>query len=163
VNVTGSHSLTARRDAVFAAICDPEALLEVIPGCQEIHRVDDTEYRGQLSIRLPAIVGSYETTVRLVAADAPGFGRLEGRVEGAVGSISGSASFRLTEEGDRTVVDYEGQGTVNGPLARLDSRFIEGIARSLINEGLARLDRRLQATTSDGEAQARRAELETRS
>jgi carbon monoxide dehydrogenase subunit G len=163
VNVTGTRSLTARRDDVFAAICDPEALLEVIPGCQEIHQVGDTEYQGQLSIRLPAIVGSYATTVRLAATDPPAFGRLEGRVDGAAGSISGSATFRLTEEGDKTVVEYEGHGTVNGPLARLDSRFVEGIARSLINEGLARLDRRLQATTSDGVAQATRAELETRS
>ena len=163
MNVTGSRLLKARREAVFAAICDPEALLEVIPGCQEINRVGDTEYQGKLSIRLPAIVGSYATTVRLAAADPPAFGRLEGRVDGAAGSISGSATFRLTEEGDETVVDYEGQGTVLGPLARLDSRFVEGIARSLINEGLARLDRRLQATTSDGEAQATRPRLETRS
>jgi carbon monoxide dehydrogenase subunit G len=162
MNVSGSHTLTARRDAVFAAICDPEALLEVIPGCQEIHQVGDAEYEGRLSIRLPAIVGRYATTVRLAAAEPPAFGRLEGRVDGAAGSISGSATFRLTEEGEKTVVVYEGRGTVDGPLARLDSRFVEGIARSLINEGLARLDRRLQATTSDGVAQATHAEPETR-
>jgi carbon monoxide dehydrogenase subunit G len=155
--------LTAGRDAVFAAICDPEALLEVIPGCREIHQVGDTEYQGQLSIRLPGIVGSYATTVRLIATDPPAFGRLEGRLDGAVGSISGTATFRLKEQGDTTVVLYEGQGMIDGPLARLDSRFVEGVAKSLINEGLARLERRLQATTRDGVAQATRTELGTRS
>lgn len=162
MNVAGTCSLAADRDAVFAAICDPEALLEVIPGCQEIHQVGDTEYQGRLSIRLPAFIGSYATTVRLVSANPPAFGRLEGRVDGAIGSISGAATFRLTEQGDTTVVEYEGQGTVDGPLARLDSRFVEGIARSLINEGLARLDRRLQ-TTPEGVRRTTSAEPETRS
>ena len=144
MKVTGSASLDAPREAVFAAICDPGALLEVIPGCQEIHQVSADEYRGRIAIRLPAIVGAYETVVRLVEAEPPAFGAMEGRVEGKVGTIAGRATFRLTEDDGRTRVDYEGSGVVSGPLARLDSRFIEGLARSLINEGLARLGRRLQ-------------------
>ncbi len=144
MNVTGSASLAASREAVFAAICDPGALLEVIPGCQEIHQVSPDEYRGRIAIRLPAIVGAYDTVVRLVEAEPPASGALEGRVEGKVGTIAGRATFRLTEDGGRTRVDYEGTGVVSGPLARLDSRFIEGLAGSLINEGLARLGRRLQ-------------------
>lgn len=160
MNVTGTCAINARRDAVFAAICDPAALLEVIPGCREIHRISDTEYRGQLSIRLPAIVGSYETTVRLVEAEPPTFGRLEGLVHGAVGSISGEASFRLTEAEDTTVIEYEGHGTIGGPLARLDARFVEGLARSLINEGLSKLDRRLQAAPSESSGPASHAEPE---
>lgn len=145
MNITGRASLDAPREAVFAAICDPGALLEVIPGCQEIHRVSADEYHGRISMRLPAIVGTYETVVILVDADAPASGALEGRVTGRAGSIAGRAVFRLTEEGGRTVVDYEGSGVVSGPMARLDSRFVEGIARSLIDQGLGRLGRRLKA------------------
>ena len=145
MNVSGRATLDAPRAAVFAAICDPRALLEIIPGCQEIHQVSSDEYRGRIAIRLPAIVGSYDTVVRLVETDAPAHGAFEGRVEGMVGSIDGRASFSLGEEGGRTVIEYEGHGVVSGPLARLDSRFIEGLATSLIDEGLARLGRRLQA------------------
>jgi carbon monoxide dehydrogenase subunit G len=144
MNVSGRSTLDAPREAVFAAICDPGALLEVIPGCQEIHQVSADEYRGRIAIRLPAIVGSYATLVRLVQADPPTYGVLEGQVEGRVGTITGRATFRLADDGAKTVVEYEGSGVVSGPLARLDSRFIEGLARSLINEGLARLGRRLQ-------------------
>lgn len=144
MNVSGRSTLDAPREAVFAAICDPGALLEVIPGCQEIHQVSADEYRGRIALRLPAIVGSYDTLVRLVQADPPAYGALEGRLEGRVGTIAGRATFRLTDDAGKTVVEYEGTGVVSGPLARLDSRFIEGLARSLINEGLARLGRRLQ-------------------
>ena len=139
MKVSGRATVDAPREAVFAAICDPGALLEVIPGCQEIHQVSAGEYHGRVALRLPAIVGTYETVVRLVRSDPPACGELEGRV----GTIAGRAVFRLAEDNGKTVVEYEGTGVVSGPLARLDSRFIEGVARSLIDEGLARLGRRL--------------------
>lgn len=145
MRVSGRSTLEAPRADVFAAICDPGALLEIIPGCQEIHRVSADEYRGRIVIRLPAMVGAYDTAVRLVETDPPAYGAFEGRVVGRVGGIDGRASFRLERDGDRTVVEYEGTGVVSGPLARLDSRFIESLAGSLVDEGLARLGRRLRA------------------
>lgn len=147
MNVSGRSTLDAPREAVFAAICDAGALLEVIPGCQAIHQVSAAEYRGRITIRLPAIVGAYDTLVRFIESDPPAYGAFEGRVEGKVGTIVGRAAFRLREDDGRTVVEYEGSGVVSGPLARLDSRFIEGLARSLIDEGLARLGTRLAAVT----------------
>jgi carbon monoxide dehydrogenase subunit G len=133
------------RDAVYAAICDPRALLEIIPGCEEIEQVSRDEYRGRIALRLPGIAGSYDTVVRLVAADPPAHGGFDGRIEGRVGRIVGRASFTLSEQDGGTAIEYEGRGVVSGPLARLDARFLEGLAGSLIDEGLSRLDRRLQA------------------
>ena len=148
MNVRGSHTLDAPRAAVFAAICDPHALLGVIPGCREIEQTGDAEYRGQISLRLPGVVGTYRTVVRLVDADAPCYGQLEGEVEGTLGTIKGGATFRLAESGDRTTIDYEGQAVIGGPLARLDARFVEGLAGSLIMQGLRNLNSRLQGDRS---------------
>lgn len=152
MNIRGSRTLDAPRAAVFAAICDPETLLAVIPGCSEIEQVGDAEYRGQISLRLPGVVGMYRTVVSLVDTDAPRYGRLEGEVVGALGSIKGHASFRLTDAGGKTTVDYDGQALIDGPLARLDSRFVEGLAASLINQGLGNLDSRLQHDRQAGVA-----------
>jgi 2-furoyl-CoA dehydrogenase large subunit len=162
VNVHGSRTLAAGRDAVFAAILDPTVLLAVIPGCSEIERVDATTYRARIALRLPGIVGSWRTTVRLSDIDAPNAATLHGQLDGTLGSIRGDASFRLTEDGGRTTVEYDGHATIDGPLARLDSRFVEGLAGSLIGQGLADLDRRLAAATptpiptAPGPAEARR-------
>jgi uncharacterized protein len=152
VNIRGNQSLKASRAAVFEGICDPNVLLGVIPGCREIEMTSETEYHGLISLRLPGIVGTYRTIVRLVEADSPNFGRLEGEVEGSLGTIKGEATFRLTDAGIGTRIDYEGTAVIGGPLARLDSRFIEGLAGSLINQGLRNLDTRLQAGTPAGVA-----------
>jgi carbon monoxide dehydrogenase subunit G len=162
MNIRGSRTLDAPRDAVFAAILDPNTLLGVIPGCREIEQTSDDEYRGLISLRLPGMVGSYRTVVRVVESDAPSFGRLDGEVVGALGSITGHASFRLAEADGRTTVDYEGEATIGGPLARLDGRFVEGLAGTLINQGLGNLNARLRPEASDRVAIPNRAKEETR-
>jgi carbon monoxide dehydrogenase subunit G len=160
MNVQGSRTLEAGREAVFAAILDPTVLLAVIPGCTEIEQVDATTYRARIALRLPGVVGSWRTTVRLADVNPPSAATLRGQLDGTLGSIRGEAAFRLTERAGRTTVDYEGTATIDGPLARLDSRFIEGIAGSLIGQGLADLDRRLAVVPptprASGPAKARR-------
>lgn len=145
MNIRGNRTLDAPRADVFAAICDPSMLLAVIPGCREIERTGDGEYRGRITLRLPGIAGTFRTVVRLVEAKEPERGRLEGEVVGPPGSIRGCASFTLTEAGGRTTVDYDGRAVIGGPLARLDGRFVEGLARSLVDQGLGNLDARFQA------------------
>ncbi len=145
MNIRGSETLDAPREVVFAAICDPDTLLGVIPGCSEIEQISDTEYRGQIALRLPGIVDIYSTVVRLVNADAPSYGELEGEVVGRGGSITGRATFRLAETDGKTTVAYEGRAVIGGPLARLDGRFVEGLAGSLVHQGLGNLNSRLMS------------------
>lgn len=161
MKIRGSRVLDAPRAAVFAAICDPDTLLAVIPGCREIEKIGDAEYRGKISLRLPGVVGIYGTVVRLVDADEPSYGRLEGEVVGPLGSIKGDAVFRLAEDAGKTTVDYDGQAVIGGPLARLDSRFVEGLAGSLIGQGLANLDARLHRAAPAAVAGAPQASGET--
>jgi hypothetical protein len=143
VNVRGAFRFAAPREAVFRAICDPSVLMAVIPGCEAVEQVGPAEYRGRILLRLPGAVGTYRTDVRLVDVDAPGHAGLEGTVEGAMGAIRGRADFELHEDGGHTAMDYRGSGVIDGPLARLDSRFAERLAESLIAQGLRSLDSRL--------------------
>ena len=144
MKISGRQFLEAPRAAVFDAICDPQMLLEVIPGCHEISQESPNEYHATIALRLPAIVGTYDTWVWLINTEPPVLGEMEGRMVGRAGSIAGRAAFRLTEEEGGTVVHYVGSAIIGGPLARLDSRFVEGLATSLINGGLNRLGERLQ-------------------
>jgi carbon monoxide dehydrogenase subunit G len=147
MKVSGRAVIDAPREAVFATICNPAALLEIIPGCEAIEQGSTGEYRGRIALRLPAIAGVFDLTVRLAEADPPSFGAIQGVVEGRAGTIAGRASFRLAERSDdgSTTIDYDGTAIVSGPLARLDARFVEHLSRSLIDEGLARLASRLEA------------------
>ena len=93
MNVHGSHRFDAPRDAVFGAIRDPRVLLAVIPGCEAVEEVRPDEYEGRIALRLPGVVGTYRTHVRLVDVVPPERAGLDGRVDGSLGSIDGSAHF----------------------------------------------------------------------
>lgn len=143
MNISGTHRFAAPREAVFAALCDPAVLLAVIPGCEAVERVGPDEYEGRITLRLPGAVGTYRTHVRLVDARPPERSGLDGRVEGTMGSIDGRADFELEETKPGTAMEYRGSARIDGPLARLDSRFAERLAGSLISQGLRALDARL--------------------
>jgi carbon monoxide dehydrogenase subunit G len=149
MNIHGHRQLVSPPAAVFAAICDPAVLMAVIPGCEDVH-LDGDAYRGRIVLRLPGMTGAFETTVRLVDGDPPTAGRLEGEMVGRLGSVRGSAAFHLTGSDGGTLVAYDGQATLGGPLARLDHRFAEGLAASMIGQGLGSLDARLQHGSPDG-------------
>ena len=146
MRIASNYTFDASPEEVWPHIFDPVSLVGLIPGCQTIQQVSVDEYRGQIGIVLPAIVGTYETVVKLVEHDEPQHCTFEGEVTGATGSIKGTASFRLKEvNGQKTLLEYEGQGLITGALGKLSSRFIEGVARTLINQGLAQLNRDLKS------------------
>ncbi len=144
MKISGSYTFDAPRAKVWTAIYDLTALLEIIPGCQGIQQPRPGEYRGQIQLRLPAVVGSYQTYVKLLEAEPPRYSRFEGEVDGTLGLIKGTALFRLKELEGQTLIEYEGQGLISGSLAQLDSRFAEGLAKNLINQGLVKLNKKLQ-------------------
>jgi len=156
MDIHGRRSLDAPRDDVFDAICDPAMLLAVIPGCQAIERDGDV-YRGRIALRIPGVSGTYGTVVRLVEQDRPVSGVLEGTVDGALGSIRGRATFRLAASGAGTSVEYDGHADLAGPLARLDGRFVESLASSLIGQGLGRLGAELRRARERDDAAGARA------
>ncbi len=160
MRIAGAFRFAARRDDVFRAICDPATLMAVIPGCEAIEQVGPDEYCGRITLRLPGFAGSYRTSVRLVDAMPPERAGLEGRVDGTLGSISGRADFSLADTPGVTLLGYVGQAVIQGPLARLDSRFVARFAESLVNQGLQALDHRLAADSpiaaAPGERQSSR-------
>lgn len=144
MKVSGSYTLDAPRQRVWSALYNIRALMAFVPGCKEIRQVSPDEYRGLIQMRLPAIVGSYQTYMKLVDYEELEYSEFVGEVEGELGTITGSASFRLKEVDGQTELEFEGKGLITGSLARLDSRFAEGLAKNLVKQGLARLNKNLQ-------------------
>jgi uncharacterized protein len=139
MKIAGQAVLDAPRDAIWPLIFEPEALLQLLPGCDEIAQVAPGEYRGRMSLRVPALAGAYDVRVRVLDAEPPRRCRIEGDAGGANGSVQGQASFTLEPEGDGTRIVYQGDALIGGPLAGMNPRFAEGVAQTLIRQGLNKL------------------------
>jgi uncharacterized protein len=145
MRITGSYNLDAASERIWPLVWDPAALLNLIPGCEEMETVGPNEYRGRVNLRLAGVGGTYSTHVKIVDARPPSYCRFEGEAAGPGGSVRGQASFNLKEAGQQTTLEYHGEALIAGPLAGMNPRFVEGVANTLIRQGLAKLNVQLQA------------------
>ncbi len=143
MRLSGTYTLDAPRSAVWPHIFDPTSLISLIPGCQRLDQVSPDEYRGQLLVWLSAVNGAYETYVKVEEQHEPDACRFRGEVTGPTGAISGVAAFTLQALDDRTLLAYQAEGIVTGALGKLNARFLEGVANTLIHQGLGKLNAEL--------------------
>ena len=139
MKIAGQLTLDATAECIWPLILDPRALLQLLPGCEQVEQVAPDEYRGRMTLRVPAIAGTYETWVKVLKYEAPSFCQIQGEATGASGSVRGQASFSLQPEAQQTRIAYQGDAQIAGPLAGMNPRFAEGVAQMLIRQGLARL------------------------
>jgi carbon monoxide dehydrogenase subunit G len=139
MKIAGQSTLDAPADAIWPLIFDPRTLMQLLPGCDQVEQVAPDEYRGRLTLRVPGIAGTYETWVRVLESEPPRLCRFRGEAAGPGGSVQGQASFSLQPDAGQTHLAYQGDAVIGGPLAAMNPRFAEGVAQTLIRQGLARL------------------------
>lgn len=118
---------------VWEALNDPLVLRQCIPGCDQMEKISDSEFRlGMLAVVGP-VKARFTGKLLLQNIDAPNSYTLnfEG-AGGAAGFGKGSASVALSAEGSAlTKLKYAASAQVGGKLAQVGSRLIDGIARKI--------------------------------
>jgi len=139
MRISGNACVNAPYEAIWKLIFNPSALLQLVPGCDQVEQVAPDQYRANLTMHVPALAGNYEILIKIEESKAPLFCRLTGNARGPGGSVQGTGSFTLLPLGQQTRIDYDGEAQISGPLAGLHPRFTEGVAQTLILQGLAKL------------------------
>jgi hypothetical protein len=153
MNITGERTITAPQLAVWEALNDPDILRSCIPGCDEMERVSDTEYR----LGMLAVVGPVKArfTGKLLLSDIVAPERYALRFEGSGGAAGfgkGLANVKLSADaGTQTQLSYTADAQIGGKIAQVGSRLVDGIARKIAEEFFTRFEARLSAGTQ-GEA-----------
>lgn len=130
--------LPADRSAVWTTLNDPEVLKACIPGCQELEKISDTEFRATAKIAIGPVKATFKGGVTLTDLDPPNGYTISGEGQGGVaGWAKGGAKVRLedVEGGTRLVYDVEAQ--VGGKIAQLGGRLINGVAKKYADEFFA--------------------------
>ncbi|MEP6828309.1 MAG: carbon monoxide dehydrogenase subunit G [Aestuariivirga sp.] len=131
--MSGSETIAAPRDAVWAGLNDPAVLKQCIPGCDSITKDSPTSMTAKASIKLGPVKASFTGKVTLSDLKPPESYRISGQGQGGLaGFASGSAAVRLTAiSAEETQLDYDVDAQVGGKIAMLGSRLIDATAQSL--------------------------------
>ena len=134
MTLNGSYRISAPRQAVWAALMDPEVLKKCLPGCEKLDPVGPDAYRAQMKVGIAAIKGSYQGSVSIHEKVAPEKFRMVVEGKGAPGFLRGEGSFELAEEGSETVLRYQGTAQVGGMIAAVGQRLVQGAARMVVRK-----------------------------
>ena len=146
MTLNGSYRISAPRQAVWAALMDPEVLKKCLPGCEKLDPVGPDAYRAHMNVGIAAIKGSYQGSVSIHEKVAPEKFRMVVEGKGAPGFLRGEGSFELAEEGSETVLRYQGTAQVGGMIAGVGQRLVQGAARMVVRKFFEALSSHLAST-----------------
>ncbi|PGH56489.1 carbon monoxide dehydrogenase [Azospirillum palustre] len=139
MDMSGSHRIEASRDAVWAALNDPDILRQCIPGCEEVARQSDTEMTAKVVAKVGPVSAKFAGKVTLSDLDPPNGYTITGEGSGgAAGFGKGGATVTLAEDGGATLLSYTAKAQVGGKLAQIGSRLVDATARKMAEEFFAR-------------------------
>ncbi|MGB3702370.1 MAG: SRPBCC domain-containing protein [Anaerolineales bacterium] len=143
INISDEYTFESSREVVWSNLLNPDFLIDIIPGCEHLGIDENGEYHGEIKIGLAGISGSYTTRITITDIKPPEYCNLKGEITGKSGFVTGQVEIQLFEEGDSCRMVYQGTGIITGALSHLNSRFLVGIAQSLITNGLGKMNNRI--------------------
>jgi carbon monoxide dehydrogenase subunit G len=139
MDMTGEYRIPAPRERVWEALNDPEILKASIPGCEELHKLSDTELEARVKAKVGPVSATFTGKVTLNDLNPPESYTIAGEGKGgAAGFARGGAEVALAEDGQGTLLRYHAKADVGGKLAQIGSRLIQGTAKKMADDFFGR-------------------------
>ena len=139
MEMAGERQIAATREAVWAALNDPEVLKACIPGCEMIEQLSPTEMKAVVKVKIGPMSAKFSGAVTLSDLDPPHGYTISGSGQGgAAGFAKGGATVRLEENEGGARLSYAVQAQVGGKMAQIGARLIDATAKSLADQFFTR-------------------------
>jgi carbon monoxide dehydrogenase subunit G len=146
MKITGEYTFDGPREEVWKIVRDPDALIQALPGTKKLEQVSENEYEGELQVRIGPIAGSFGGRLTVSNERPPENVTLTVEGTGKIGFAKGSGDVELIDQGDnKTLLKYDGDLQIGGKVASVGQRLFDTVSRSMIKQGLDKLNEILQA------------------
>lgn len=78
VEMSGEYVLPLPRDAVYAALTDPDMLKRCIPGCEQLEKISDTEFTAVVRVEVGPVKARFKGRVHLEDLNPPSNYKIRG-------------------------------------------------------------------------------------
>lgn len=141
MKISGTATLRAPVERVYAVLNDPAVLVRTIPGCERLEPSGPDAYRMTVAAGVAAIKGVFSGDVRLAEHRAPHSFLLRASGAGAPGTVSADVRVRLVDSGDgTTLLSYDADAVVGGMVGGVGQRVLSGVARKTAGRFFAAVD-----------------------
>jgi uncharacterized protein len=131
MKIEGTQKINAPRERIFAALTDPAVLQKCIPGCEQMEKTGENQYKAKLTAGVGPVKGVFAATVSLQDIVPPEHYKLVIEGKGQPGFAKGSGELNLKDENGATLIEYTGEVNVGGLIASVGQRMIQATANML--------------------------------
>jgi hypothetical protein len=142
MDVSGSYTFAAPREAVWKLLTDPVVIAGCLPGCDRLEPIGEDTFRAAMTLAVAAVSGHYTGTVSMLDKTPPHSYRLVIEGSGTPGFVNGEATIELLAEGAGTTVRVTGHGNVGGVIARVGQRLLGSVSKMMMDRFFACLQQR---------------------
>ncbi|MBK8905661.1 MAG: carbon monoxide dehydrogenase subunit G [Anaerolineaceae bacterium] len=140
MDIRGEYTFDAPQDLVWQALQDPDVLSNAMPGGEGFAEVGENEFEGNLKIKVGPVQGVFKGNIKLLDVVPPESYQMEVDGKGAPGFVKATGGLKLTPQGDKTHMAYEGSAQVGGRIASVGQRLVDTSAKSIIRQSLEGLN-----------------------
>ena len=141
MKISGSNTLVAPVDQVWAALLDPRVLARCIPGCESLTPTGPHSHIVRVTAGVAAIKGTYDGSVALVDLEEPHALTMKARGAGAPGTIEATVAVRLAPSADGgTELSYDADASVGGTIGGVGQRMLAGVTKKMAGQCVAALE-----------------------
>ncbi len=142
-------TVDAPADKVWAFLSDPERVARALPGAHITEKIDDTTFKGGMSVRVGPVSANYEGTVSFDLYEESRSATVHAQGQGAAGM--GSADMNMTSQvtevsENKTKVHVDAEVTISGVLAQFGRGMIEQVSKKMFKEFSTAVKRELETS-----------------
>ncbi len=135
MELSGTRTINADREAVWAHLNSADTLKTCIPGCEELTGTPEDGFEAVVKQKVGPVKATFKGGVTLEDVKAPDSYRIVGEGKGGVaGFAKGAADVALVTTDDGTELTYHVDAKVGGKLAQLGSRIVGGFAKKMADQ-----------------------------
>ena len=140
MKLTGSHTISASREKVWQMLPDPDVLAKATPGVQSMEQEREDSYKATLELGIGPVRGTFDGHVEIADKQEPETMTLNVEGQGGPGGVKAQGKLRLEEQGDATVIHWEGEPQMSGRIAAVGARLVGGVAKKMAGEFFSSVD-----------------------
>lgn len=139
MKISGTAQVPFPPERTFQLLQDPVILAKAIPGCQELEKTGEDEYRLKMKMVLASLSGAFDGKVKLTEPNPPSSFKMLVEGSGKIGFMKGEGLLKLSPTAAGTEVAYDGDAQIGGTMAAVGQRLIDVTARMLIKRFFEKL------------------------
>ena len=150
LNGKGFTVIKATPEKIWASILNPDELISLIPGCKSLITTAPLSFNAEAKIGVGPIAGNFTADFQFYDLVEHRSLLLKGTASGALGIAFGTGQITLEPNDKEVKVGYSYSMTINGKIAAVGARLLEGVVRRLIQQTINNFVYGLQDSSPKG-------------